>query len=72
MLSAVIDRFEEDKAILLIGEAEQKVVFPRNLLDNKLKEGDYITLNIQYDRESTEKAKKEIQDILNFLNKDNK
>lgn len=72
MLSAVIDRFEEDKAILLIGEAEQKVVFPRNLLDNKLKEGDYITLNIQYDRESTEKAREEIQDILNFLNKDNK
>lgn len=72
MLNAVIDRFEEDKAILLIGEAEQKVVFPRSLLDNKLKEGDYIILNIQYDRESTEKAREEIQDILNSLNKDNK
>lgn len=72
MLSAVIDRFEENKVVLLVGEAEQKVVFPRNLLDNRLKEGDYITLDIQYDKESTEKARKEIQDILNFLNKDNK
>ena len=27
MISAVIDRFEEDKVVLLVGEDEQKVVF---------------------------------------------
>lgn len=26
MISAVIDRFEEDKVVLLVGEDEQKVV----------------------------------------------
>lgn len=29
MISAVIDRFEEDKVVLLVGEDEQKVVFLR-------------------------------------------
>ena len=38
MISAVIDRFEEDKVVLLVGEDEQKVVFPKNLLDENLKE----------------------------------
>ena len=42
MISAVIDRFEEDKVVLLVGEDEQKVVFPKNLLDENLKEGDYL------------------------------
>ncbi len=36
MISAVIDRFEEDKVVLLVGEDEQKVVFPKNLLDENL------------------------------------
>ena len=31
MISAVIDRLEEDKVVFLVGEVEQKVVFPRNL-----------------------------------------
>ena len=35
MISAVIDRFEEDKVVLLVGEDEQKVVFPKNLLEFK-------------------------------------
>ncbi|WP_296898015.1 DUF3006 domain-containing protein, partial [uncultured Megamonas sp.] len=46
MISAVIDRFEEDKAVLLVGENEQKVVFPKNLLAKNLKEGDYISIDI--------------------------
>ena len=28
MATAMIDRFEEDKAVLLVGEDEKKVVFP--------------------------------------------
>ena len=31
MISAVIDRFEEDKVVLLVGEDEQKVVFPMRI-----------------------------------------
>ena len=60
MLSAVIDRFEEDKAVLLIGDEEIKVNFPRKLLDKSLKEGDYITLDIKYDAKATKEAQEEV------------
>lgn len=71
MLSAVIDRFEEDKAVLLIGEEEQKVIFPRNLLSSSLKEGDYLTIDINYDEKATLQAKEEIDLLFNSLNQDN-
>jgi len=72
MISAVIDRFEEDKVILLVGEDEQKVVFPKNLLDENLKEGDYLSIDIKYDEVATKKAVAEIEDLLKSLKNDNK
>lgn len=72
MISAVIDRFEEDKVVLLVGEDEQKVVFPKNLLDKNLKEGDYLSIDIKYDEVATKKAVAEIEDLLKFLKNDNK
>lgn len=67
MLSAVIDRFEEDKAVLLVGDEEIKVNFPRKLLDKSLKEGDYITLDIKYDAKTTKEAQEEVQNLLKSL-----
>ena len=67
MISAVIDRFEEDKVVLLVGEDEQKVVFPKNLLDENLKEGDYLSIDIKYDEVATKKAVAEIEDLLKSL-----
>lgn len=72
MISAVIDRFEEDKVVLLVGEDEQKVVFPKNLLDENLKEGDYLSIYIKYDEVATKKAVAEIEDLLKSLKNDNK
>ena len=72
MISAVIDRFEEDKVVLLVGEDEQKVVFPKNLLDETLKEGDYLSIDIKYDEVATKKAVAEIEDLLKSLKNDNK
>ena len=72
MISAVIDRFEEDKVVLLVGEDEQKVVFPKNLLDENLKEGDYLSIDIKYDEVATKEAVAEIEDLLKSLKNDNK
>lgn len=72
MISAVIDRFEEDKVVLLVGEDEQKVVFPKNLLDENLREGDYLSIDIKYDEVATKKAVAEIEDLLKSLKNDNK
>ncbi|MBM6761364.1 DUF3006 domain-containing protein [Megamonas hypermegale] len=71
MLSAVIDRFEEDKAVLLIGDEEIKVNFPRKLLDKNLKEGDYVTLDIKYDAKATKEAQEEVQNLLKSLKEKN-
>lgn len=67
MLSAVIDRFEEDKAVLLVGDDEQKVIFPKALLDKNLQEGDYISIAINYDEIATKQALEEARSLLNTL-----
>lgn len=72
MISAVIDRFEEDKVVLLVGEDEQKIVFPKNLLAKNLKEGDYLSIDIKYDEIATKKAVAEIEELLKSLKEDNK
>ena len=72
MISAVIYRFQKDKVVLSVGEDEQKVVFPKNLLDENLKEGDYLSIDIKYDEVATKKAVAEIEDLLKSLKNDNK
>lgn len=71
MISAVIDRFEENKVVLLAGDEEIKINFPRALLDKNLKEGDYITIDIKYDAEATQKAKDEVAALLKSLKENN-
>ncbi len=73
-LRAVIDRFEEDKAVLFISQntviqdddaEEIQVNFPRKLLPPNLHEGDYLTLNITYDALATQRAKQEALELSN-------
>ena len=67
MAMAVIDRFEEDKAVLLVGSAEKKVVFPAEELPEGLQEGDYIRLDISFDEEATRAAREEAAALLRDL-----
>lgn len=72
MLKAVIDRFEEDKAVLLLGEEEDcKLNFPRKYLAKTLKEGDYVTIDIQYDEKTTKEAKAEVAKLMQALKQNN-
>lgn len=72
MLSAVIDRFEENKAVLLIGEAETRVVFPKKFLPENVKEGDYLRLTVAYDGEATSAAKREAESLLQEVGRKNR
>ena len=67
MAMAVIDRFEEDKAVLLVGSAEKKVVFPAEELPEGLQQGDYIRLDISFDEEATRAAREEAAALLRDL-----
>jgi len=67
-MKAVIDRFEEDKAVLLVGEDEDiEVVFPKACLPEEAEEGDYLSVSIAVDREATEAARAEAEALLKDL-----
>ena len=70
MAFAVIDRFAEEKAVLLAGEEEKKVVFPADELPAGLSEGDYIRWEISFDEERTKAAREEAEALLQSLKGD--
>jgi hypothetical protein len=47
---AVIDRFEGDKAVLLVGEEEDKLIVPRSSLPAGIKEGQWLQVDVVDDR----------------------
>lgn len=61
---AVIDRFEGNKAVLLLGEEEIQVVWPRQFLPTEVEEGHILQVNFQIDHEATQKAKAEAESLL--------
>lgn len=72
MICAVIDRFEEGQAVLLVGEAEKKAVFPRRYLPEGLREGDCVTLEIRFDAVATESARREAEALLEEVKRQNR
>ena len=74
-VQAVVDRFEEDRAVLLVGEEEEQLVVPRAQLPAGVKEGDWLRAHIQgdvllsatIDDEETARARSRIADKLERL-----
>ena len=67
MMYAVVDRIEEGRAVLYVGEREEKVVFPAHLLPRDAGEGDYLTLDIRRDAKHTAAVMEEAQALLREL-----
>lgn len=65
--TAVIDRFEGENAVLLVGEDERQAIFPAKELPEGLNEGDYLRMNIVYDTEATQSAREEAARLLETL-----
>lgn len=70
-MQAVIDRFEENKAVLLLGDEEIKVIFPKQYLPDGVKEGDYLQIDLAYDEAATAVAKNESERLLSDLKRMN-
>ena len=64
MISAYLDRFEGDLAVLLLGDSMVKVNFPRAVLPNDAAEGDYLKLAIERDAAATDAAEDEALELL--------
>lgn len=48
-VKAVVDRFEGDKAVILVGDEEEQLVVDRGKLPPKTKEGDWLKADVQDD-----------------------
>lgn len=64
MISAYIDRYEGNMAVLLLGEDMKKVNFPREYLPAEVGEGDYIKIDITLDKEANEQAEADALELL--------
>jgi len=62
-IKGVIDRLEGDYAVVLLGELEQKVNWPINLLPGLMKEGDILSFQLTI---NTGAAKKQAEEIKNL------
>lgn len=69
-MKAVIDRFEGKKAVLLVGDQEISVVWPRELLP-KCEEGDILAIQMAVDMAATEQARAEIDDLFEQIMQQN-
>ena len=69
-IRAIVDRFENGKAVLLVGEQEIAVNWPRELLP-KCGESDILAIQISVDTAATLKAKQEAERLLAQLIRQN-
>ena len=66
-IRAVLDRFEGEKAVLLVGDADASVAWPRRLLPDGAGEGTVLWLDLGMDEQATHTAKAEADDLLRQL-----
>jgi len=74
-MKAVIDRFEEDHAILLLGDAEERLVVPRKALPRAAEEGHWLQVEVRngalvcaaIDEQETARARQRIIEKLERL-----
>lgn len=64
MISAYIDRYEGNVAVLLLGDEMKQLNFPKEYLPADVSEGDYITIDIALDKEANEQAEAEALELL--------
>lgn len=71
-VKAVIDRFEEQHAVLLVGETQKQMVVPRKSLPGKAREGHWLKIEIEgetlvsavIDKDETDRARQRIAEKL--------
>ena len=65
-IKLTVDRFEEDKAVLIAGDGSA-VIWPKNKLPDNLPEGAALNFEILEEKEREEKDKQTAKDIINEI-----
>lgn len=66
-LRAVIDRFEGDLAVVLVGDEEYRLDVPRRFLPRGAREGDVLALRWEIDRRETEARRERVRSLIEEL-----
>jgi len=64
---AVIDRFEGDLAVVLVGDEEYRLDVPRRFLPRGAREGDVLVLRWEIDRRETDARRERIARLIDEL-----
>ncbi|WP_243129186.1 DUF3006 domain-containing protein [Hathewaya massiliensis] len=66
MMKYIIDRFEEDYAVI---ETEEGKTFdlPKDMIPKDAREGDVLDIEVKVNKEDTRKREKEIKDLMDEL-----
>lgn len=62
-MKSVIDRFEENYTILLVSDNEIQLDVPKELLPAGAREGDWLDIKFELDRDETERRKKRLKEV---------
>lgn len=62
----ILDRFEEDKAVL-IADSGEKIIWPKNKLPEGVREGAVLNFDLKTDAEAEEEKRKTAKDLLNEI-----
>ena len=68
-ITATIDRFEGDVAVLLVGDEETVVNIHRSYLPSEAKQGDVLKLEVLVDREETQRRRESVRAKIERLRK---
>lgn len=66
-MNAVIDRFEGDYAVILLGEEVHEIVVSIKHLPKGAKEGSWLKITFELDPEGTQKQKEKVEVLLEKL-----
>ena len=66
-MKAVIDRFEGEYAVILIGDKEIKVDLPRELLPPGAREGSWLNVTFELDPGGSKRQEEKIKGLLEKL-----
>ena len=69
-LIVTIDRFENDKAVLILSDGQQLVI-ERRLLPASAKAGDSLTINFKYSDKKTAQREQKVSKLLSKIFKQN-
>ena len=64
---AVVDRIESTTAVILVGEDEEQVLIPTQLLPKGVREGSHLIAEWQLDPQGETEAKDRVQGLLKQL-----